>query len=94
MTDTLVVNALDVDEGDHDRFTHIVVQADPTDVGWRARDVVAESIVEGTPCRALCGKVWVPSRDPHRYPICPGCRDIAESYGWRVPERGLGPQSR
>ncbi|MYB29078.1 MAG: DUF3039 domain-containing protein, partial [Acidimicrobiaceae bacterium] len=34
--------------------------------------------VEGTPVRALCGKVWVPSRDPSRYPVCPECTKIRE----------------
>jgi len=26
-----------------------------------------EAMVNGTPVRALCGKVWVPSRDPKRF---------------------------
>ncbi len=30
----------------------------------------------GTPVTALCGKVWVPSRDPQRYPVCPTCKEI------------------
>ena len=33
----------------------------------------------GTPIVALCGKVWVPSRDPQRYPVCPACKEIWES---------------
>jgi Protein of unknown function (DUF3039) len=36
-------------------------------------------MVNGTPVIALCGKVWVPSRDPERYPICPECKKIWES---------------
>lgn len=83
----LTANLVETDEGDHDRFAHIVVQADPTAEGWRPRDVAAEAIIEGTPVRALCGKVWVPSRDPNRYPICPSCREVAESRGWNIPER-------
>ena len=35
--------------------------------------------VTGTPVIALCGKVWVPSRDPERFPVCPECKDIWES---------------
>jgi len=27
---------------------------------------------------ALCGKVWVPSRDPQRFPVCPECKDVWE----------------
>jgi len=32
----------------------------------------------GTPVVALCGKVWVPSRDPEKYPVCPECKDAWE----------------
>jgi uncharacterized C2H2 Zn-finger protein len=28
--------------------------------------------------KALCGKMWVPTRDPDRFPICPNCKDIYE----------------
>jgi hypothetical protein len=42
-------------------------------------------MVTATPVVALCGKTWVPDRDPHRYPLCPTCREIADSLGWRVP---------
>ena len=27
---------------------------------------------------ALCGKVWVPNRDPGRFPVCPECKEIFE----------------
>ena len=30
----------------------------------------------GTPVKALCGKVWIPNRDPSSFPICPDCQDI------------------
>jgi hypothetical protein len=40
---------------------------------------MTEAQVNGTPVRALCGKVWVPSRDPQRFPICPECKEIYES---------------
>jgi hypothetical protein len=55
-------------DGDHDRFAHYVDKAE-----------AARAYVEGTPVRALCGKVWVPSRDPSRYPVCPTCKDIVEA---------------
>jgi hypothetical protein len=32
----------------------------------------------GTPVTALCGKVWVPGRDPSKFPICPDCQKIYE----------------
>ncbi len=55
------------DDGDHDRFAHYVRKNDAT-----------RATVEGVPVRALCGKVWVPSRDPSRYPVCPECAKIRE----------------
>ncbi len=53
------------DEGDHDRFAHYV----------RKEDIV-RSNVEGVPVTALCGKRWIPNRDPDRYPVCPTCKEI------------------
>lgn len=75
------------DDGDHERMTHIVLEGFRPDEGEfvPAGTSVAEGIVTGSPVRALCGKVWVPARDPHRYPLCPTCREIAERRGWRVP---------
>ncbi len=55
------------DDGDHDRFAH-----------YTRRKAAARAYVEGTPLRALCGKVWVPSRDPSRYPVCPECKKIRQ----------------
>jgi len=54
-------------DGDHDIFAHYVIKAD-----------IVRSVIEGTPLIALCGKVWVPSRDPERYPVCPTCKEIYE----------------
>ena len=36
-----------------------------------------EARVVGVPVTALCGKTWVPSKDPKKYPICPECTDAA-----------------
>jgi hypothetical protein len=60
-------------DGDHERFAHYV-----------DKDKVVESAVTGTPVVALCGKVWVPSRDPQKFPVCPDCQRLYE----------LGPQGR
>ncbi|GAA2087357.1 hypothetical protein GCM10009823_01760 [Brevibacterium salitolerans] len=60
--------------GDHERFSHYAPKAK-----------IMEAMVNGTPVVALCGKVWVPTRDPERFPVCPRCREIFES----MPE---GPQ--
>jgi hypothetical protein len=53
------------DDGDHDRFAHYARKAD-----------ITRAAVEGTPVVAICGKVWVPSRDPSKYPICKTCAEI------------------
>lgn len=59
----------DTDAGDHDRFTHYVRKKD-----------LERSRTTGKPVRALCGKRWVPDRDPSRYPMCATCAEIvAES---------------
>ncbi len=63
------------DEGDHDRMAHIVLPA----------SAVTEALITGKPCTALCGKTWVPSRDPKRYPLCPTCKEIATGLGWQIP---------
>jgi hypothetical protein len=54
--------------GDHERFSHYV-----------RKEKIMESAVTGTAVVALCGKVWVPSRDPQRFPVCPECKEIYES---------------
>ena len=56
-----------VDDGDHARFAHFARKAD-----------IVKSAVTGKPIVALCGKVWVPVRNPDRYPVCPTCREIYE----------------
>jgi hypothetical protein len=48
--------------------------------GMSAADVILEARIEGTPVEALCGHVWVPSRDPKQLPVCQQCRDIYEMY--------------
>jgi len=54
--------------GDHDRFAHYVDKVEMT-----------KALIEGTPVKALCGKVWVPSRDPNKYPVCPTCKELFSS---------------
>ena len=59
--------------GDHERFAHYV--------GARGRDaeaVVLEARVMGIAVKALCGKRWVPSRDPKKFPVCPECAELAK----------------
>jgi len=54
-----------VEPGDHERFAHYV-----------RKNKIVESAVTGTPVIALCGKVWVPGRDPKKFPVCPVCKEI------------------
>ncbi len=76
-----------LDDGDHERFTHIVLEGyTPADQEFvPLGNSVVEGMINQTPVTALCGKVWVPGRDPKKYPICPTCREIAESMGWSLP---------
>lgn len=86
-TEVLVRSTTELDDSDHDRFTHVVLEGyTPKDGEFVAlENSVVGAMVNATPVRALCGKVWVPGRDPTKYPICPTCREIAESLGWTLP---------
>ena len=77
----------DLDDGDHDRMAHIVLEGYTPKGGEfvSAGPSVVEGIVNRTAVRALCGKEWVPGRDPKRYGLCPTCKEIAESMGWQIP---------
>src|SRR5439155_13917205 len=72
-----------LDEGGHDRFSHYV-----------DKDKLTEALINGTPVIALCGKVWVPSRDPGALPRLPQRKwlydlgpEAAAGSGRSVPER-------
>ena len=56
-----------VEPGDHERFAHYV-----------QKEKIVESAVMGAPVVALCGKVWIPNRDPGKVPVCPQCKAIFE----------------
>lgn len=58
-------SAVSIDNGDHDRFAHYV-----------DKDEITYGLVHGAPVVALCGKIWVPSRDPDKYPVCKTCEDV------------------
>ena len=53
--------------GDHERFAHYV-----------KKEKIVESAVLGGAVVALCGKVWVPNRDPGKFPVCPEFKEIFE----------------
>jgi len=62
-----LLNEEQVEDGDHDRYSHYV-----------KKDKILKSALSGKPVIALCGKVWVPGRDPVKFPVCPTCKDIYE----------------
>lgn len=53
---------------------------DPESVKHIVKDPakVTEAYIMGTPVEALCGHVFVPSRDPKSLPVCDTCKDIAD----------------
>jgi hypothetical protein len=53
------------EDGDHDRFSHYARKAD-----------IARASVTGEKITAICGKRFVPTRDPNKYPICPSCVEV------------------
>lgn len=75
MTDTMAeVDTRPItNDGDHDRFAHVVVPA----------SAVTQSYITGEPVTAVCGKTWVPSRDPERYPLCARCAEILRAMADR-----------
>ena len=48
--------------------------------GENAAAKILEARVMGTPVEALCGYVWVPSRDPKQLPVCEECKNVYEMY--------------
>jgi hypothetical protein len=68
LLEELETSSVTTDNGDHEKFSHYV-----------EKDEAMKAMVEGTPVVALCGKIWVPSRDPDKFPICPTCLDIYKS---------------
>jgi hypothetical protein len=61
------------DDGDEHRYAHYCKKAD-----------IARAYVTGEAITALCGKRWVPSRDPSKYPICPQCKSL-KAAGITIP---------
>lgn len=55
------------DGGERDRFAHYAPAGE-----------VTRALVEGVTVVALCGKVWVPHRDPSKYKVCPTCKELYE----------------
>lgn len=69
----------EAEPGDHERFAHYV-----------RKEKILASALSGEPVIALCGKVWVPGRDPNKFPVCPMCKEIYEGLRPESPDSG-GP---
>jgi hypothetical protein len=69
MTDTDLLERTDLktQEGDEEKFAHYAEAAS-----------VTEGYVMGTPVVAVCGKIFVPSRNPERLRVCPICKEIMD----------------
>lgn len=52
-------------ETDDDKVAHYV-----------EKDEMMIGLVYGVPIIALCGKIWIPSRDGEGSPICKSCEEI------------------
>jgi len=56
---------LQLTDGDEQIFSH-----------YADKDQITEALVYGLPIVALCGKIWIPHRNPDKYPICPRCKEL------------------
>lgn len=56
-----------IHNGDHERFSH-----------YAHKDDVMNAMVNGVAIMALCGKIWTPTRDGSKFPVCPECKEIYE----------------
>ncbi|AZN29625.1 DUF3039 domain-containing protein [Flaviflexus salsibiostraticola] len=64
-TSTETRNEQKLKPGDAERFAHYV-----------RKNKLTESNVTGKAVIALCGKVWIPVRNPEAFPVCPVCKEI------------------
>lgn len=56
------------EDGDHDTLSHYARKID-----------ILSARISGIPCKALCGKEWIPTKDEEKYPICGTCKEIYEA---------------
>jgi hypothetical protein len=69
MSTTLTeLDAVETNVGGESRFAH-----------YAEKVSVTEGYVLGTPVLAVCGKLFIPSRDPKKFPLCPICKKISEA---------------
>lgn len=66
MSDTITRPYDQDNDLDDEHVAHIVMPA----------SAVTEAYILGTSVTALCGKQWVPHKDPDKLPVCRMCKDI------------------
>jgi len=78
MTETVTQDhtVIEHDENGEQRLAHIV-NRDGADEYESTDAYLMAAMIEGFAVEALCGKRWVPSRDPKKYPVCQPCVDEA-----------------
>lgn len=64
----------EVEEHDPEKHSHIV----------RDKAKVTEAYVFGTPVEAMCGHIFVPSKDPKNLPVCSKCKEEWEASSGRT----------
>ena len=67
-TDTLEKTDLDTQENNDEHLAHYADAAK-----------VTEGYIMGTPVIALCGKVFIPHRNPEKLRVCPICKEIVDA---------------
>lgn len=72
-TDTLTREDVQLHTGlDNADLAHIVDQR---------KYNLTEAYILGTTVIALCGYEWIPTKDPHKLPVCPACVATLSSLG-------------
>jgi len=56
------------DEDEEEHFAH-----------YAEKVSVTEGYVLGTPVQAICGKIFIPHRNPEKLPLCPRCKEVADA---------------
>lgn len=66
MTDLLIAPQLTDPEAE---------QEEPKEAHIVSKEDQMRGYIEGSPITALCGRVWVPSRDYTNLPVCERCKE-------------------
>lgn len=65
-------------------YSHYIDRGEDPRPAWT---LILEARINGTPIAALCGYIWVPSRNPMNHPVCPKCEEM---LGFAMSFRGVG----